>query len=124
MSLSDKDKQIWQSYVKDVTPLHHDLVKPDVVPRIKKQPEDVCRVNGLMDLHGLTLQQAHVSVHEQLNAHHNTLRYMTVVTGKSGQMSKEFPHWLENHAHVHRLESLNDGGAFRIWFKKTRHKQK
>lgn len=124
MPISDKDRELWRMVMQDVTPLHHDVVTPEptCVSSIKAQP---CPdAHHTWDLHGMTLQDAHAKVQSEIAHARHTFKYMTFITGKSGQMQKEFSHWLSQQAHVHRCEPLNGGGAYRIWFKKTRHKQK
>jgi DNA-nicking Smr family endonuclease len=124
MPISDKDRELWRMVMQDVKPLQHDVVTPEptCVPRINTQPHTT--PSHTWDLHGMTLQDAHALVQSEISQSQHTFKYMTFITGKSGQMQKEFSNWLSQHAHVHRCEPLNGGGAYRIWFKKTRHKQK
>jgi hypothetical protein len=120
--LSQQDQLIWDHYKQDVKPILHDKVPSASHFPVKVRP--VRNVNHTWDLHGMTLMDAHATVNREIDESRNSFKYMTFITGKSGQMQKEFPDWLRHHPHVHRCEPLNDGGAFRIWFKKTRHKHK
>lgn len=49
-----------------------------------------------------------------------TRKGITVVTGKSGPICREFPLWMEGHPSVRDVEELNGGGAFRVRFKKAK----
>lgn len=71
-----------------------------------------------LDLHGLTVQEAHNSVFafiEQARA--LKLKTVTVITGKSGVIRKEFPVWMANNEHVRMAHEMNGGGAFEIILK-------
>lgn len=123
MSLTDKDKQIWQAYTKGVTPLGK---PPQIAPVQTAAPVRVAthRVAPFMDLHGETLQSAWQSVRHHVEHLKHEVKHMTVVTGKSGQIRQEFPSWLVTMPGVQKVESINGGGAFRVHFKKTRHNKK
>ena len=122
MPISDKDREIWRMAMQDVKPIQHDKVPSTSHAPVQVHP--VRNVNHTWDLHGMTLMDAHAKVNREIDESRQSFKYMTFITGKSGQMQKEFAHWLATNSHVHRCEPLNDGGAFRIWFKKTRHKHK
>jgi DNA-nicking Smr family endonuclease len=49
-----------------------------------------------IDLHGFTVQEAYEYVFENLEFYESDgLKEVEVVTGKSGQIRKEFPNWLD-----------------------------
>lgn len=122
MPISDKDREIWRKAMQGVQPIQHDQVPRTSQSCVQIHP--VSNVNHTWDLHGMTLMDAHEKVNREIDQSRESFKYMTFITGKSGQMQKEFAHWLTTNSHVSRCEPLNDGGAFRIWFKKDRHKHK
>lgn len=121
MSLSDKDRELWRMAMKDVKPFYHDHVAPVSLPVFAAKLPPPQR--HTWDLHGMTVRQAHELTLQQINQLQHTYRFATFITGKSGQMNQEFRHWLEGNPHVRNIEVSNDGGAYRVWFKKTRHKR-
>ncbi len=75
----------------------------------------------VLDLHNLTLQEAHAAVASFLYASHTAgRREVTVITGKSGQIAREFPIWANLNPLVRRCDPLNGGGAFIVKFKKPK----
>lgn len=108
--------------MQDVKPITHDKVPSTSHAPVQVHP--VRNVNHTWDLHGMTLMDAHAKVNREIDESRQLFKYMTFITGKSGRMREEFAHWLAQNAHVSRCEPTHDGGAFRIWFKKTRHKHK
>jgi dsDNA-specific endonuclease/ATPase MutS2 len=124
MSVSEADRKLWQAYVSDVTPLSHVHVTPTPAPVPRITPSVTQHVSPILDLHGMTLQDAHALVQSEISQSQHTFKYMTFITGKSGQMQKEFPDWLRHHPHVSRVDETNTGGAYKVWFKRTRHKHK
>lgn len=120
--LSQQDQLIWDQYKQDVKPIMHDKVPSTSHAPVKVQT--VRNVNHTWDLHGMTLTDAHGKVHDEIGRFKSSFKYMTFITGKSGQMQKEFPDWLRHHPHVSRVDETNMGGAYKVWFKRTRHKHK
>lgn len=72
-----------------------------------------------VDLHGLTVADAHRRVDEviAMAAHHHE-EHVTIVTGRSGIIRREFEHWVAGKAGVAGIEELNGGGAFRLRLRK------
>lgn len=85
-------------------------------PRFYEAPVASC-----IDLHGITVDEAYHRTMEYLNesAPAAGLREVTVITGKSGVIRKEFPYWLERCSNIIVWQQQNDGGAFSIRLKKT-----
>jgi DNA-nicking Smr family endonuclease len=121
MPLSDKDREIWRMAMQGVKPITHDQVHQTSLITFKSKPTP--ELSHTWDLHGMTLMDAHAKVNRVIDGSHDSFKYMTFITGKSGQMQKEFPDWLRTHPHVHRVDVTTDGGAYKVWFKKTRHKK-
>lgn len=108
--------------MQDVTPLSHG-VEPDPLRPLPRCPGSLTP-RHTWDLHGMTVSQAHELTLNQIHQLHSKYKYVTFITGKSGQMNQEFRHWLDRHPQVRNIEVSNDGGAYRVWFKKARQKKK
>jgi DNA-nicking Smr family endonuclease len=69
-----------------------------------------------IDLHGFTIQHAFVFCHEELK-YHKSMGHKSaeVITGKSGQIRKEFPIWLETWGMTGTVAS--HGGSFTVYLK-------
>jgi DNA-nicking Smr family endonuclease len=121
MSLSDKDREIWRMAMRDVKPLPQ-TTPPELISKIPSA-KPPARDSHIWDLHGMTINQAHELTLNQVQQHSGQRRSVTFITGKSGQMNREFPQWLDLHPGVRRIDSLNGGGAYRVWFKKIKNKK-
>jgi DNA-nicking Smr family endonuclease len=64
-----------------------------------------------LDLHGFTVQEAYQVARRFLNDREGTV---TVITGRSGEICKEFPTWAALHPNVRTCSQMNGGGAFLI----------
>lgn len=104
------DPELWDVYVKNVTPLGQAGPSPPelAVERILQ--------GSRLDLHGLSVEDAYSATMDFLNGATGSV---TVVTGQSGPIRREFPQWIERIKHA-RIEELNGGGAFRIHFRRKR----
>ena len=122
MPISDKDREIWRMAMRDVKPLSCEQLPQTTL--ITSMPKKPVTVRHTWDLHGMTLSQAHQFTLRQVNEQKNSHKWMMFITGKSGQMNQEFKHWLARNPHVTKVDITNDGGAYKVWFKKTRQKQK
>jgi dsDNA-specific endonuclease/ATPase MutS2 len=78
---------------------------------------------SIIDLHGLTTQQAFERAGAFIaQAYDAGLGSVVVVTGKSGAICREFPHWMENHPRARRCTPENGGGAYRVLLAKAPRK--
>jgi DNA-nicking Smr family endonuclease len=75
-------------------------------PVIPRQPTT-------LDLHGLTLTEAHRASLDFIDAS-GPHRKLTIITGKSGQIKAEFERWMEGIPKVHSVKANCDGGAFTV----------
>jgi DNA-nicking Smr family endonuclease len=109
------DQRLWEAVTADVKPLSR---LPALTPPAKRQcpPEPRLRAPGRhLDLHGYTVAEAY----DRLRAHlEQTERRLTVVTGRSGVIRREFAAWLERDHRILQIEELNGGGAFRLHLRK------
>lgn len=71
-----------------------------------------------LDLHGLTVQDAYDRTRAFLS--HSSASVVTVITGRSGIIRAEFPHWLDGFPEVASFGEQNGGGAFRIVLRKKK----
>lgn len=106
------DDELWNRYVENVTPLGD--------PKPSRPEIAVVRViaSREIDLHGLSMAEAHSFTMDFLEGASGSV---TVVTGISGAIRREFPQWFDHLPHI-RLEELNGGGAYRIHIRRKRKK--
>jgi len=72
-----------------------------------------------IDLHGLTLNDAHSLVAEMIEeCYYNKEKTIQFITGRSGEIHREFPMWIENNSKVRIFE--NQGGAFNVTLRKKK----
>jgi len=119
--MTDKDRDLWLAAMRDVTPLagRGRVVPPP--PRAIPRPNPPSPPSGVLDAHGLTVQQAHDATHRLLDhAHRAGRKSVVVVTGRSGAIRREFPGWLDGNPAIGRIEELNGGGAYRLHLKRPR----
>lgn len=109
----EADERLWQAYVADVTPING-----PIIPSRRTMPLRGLRqaLQPSLDLHGMTLQEAHKAVCGFLEAATGQYRSVVVVTGSSGAIRREFLHWCAGMCQVRRVETMNGGGAFRLHF--------
>lgn len=108
--LSEQDRKDWELYIQKV------FKSPEaVLPRIEKEIDLAKR----LDLHGMTVHQAYhrfknfVSEHAEIGTSD-----VVVITGKSGQISREFTSWCRKIAFIKKWEPVVDSrggiGSYRI----------
>ena len=73
-----------------------------------------------LDLHGLTIAEAHKVTLAFIEEANRTHKAVTVITGLSGKIRREFPQWLETLPSIRAIEEMNGGGAFKIRFRKKK----
>ena len=72
-----------------------------------------------LDLHGLTLEEAFDEFTDFIyEAYKNNFSKVEIVTGKSGQIRKEFPYWSENSHQIRSIEVSWHGGSFIVKLQK------
>lgn len=68
-----------------------------------------------LDLHGYTVQGAYEATRSFIEqARYDRLRRVTVITGRSGQIRREFPHWMRTNSDVARFIETRGGGGFHM----------
>jgi len=104
-----KDIDIWLEYTKEITP----IADCDRLHLLCPEPSLTLSHIGhhsYLDLHGLSVQAAYKKTLEFIDrANQNGLKKVTIITGKSGAIRKEFPEWLSRY-HVTDI----NGGSFSV----------
>lgn len=104
-----KDMHLWEIVKRRFAPLG----QPSTGTRYQGGFAVACP--EMIDLHGLTVQEAHERVrHYLIQATYGRLKRVTVITGRSGQIRQEFPTWAKLHPDVRSIRELNGGGAFEV----------
>ena len=112
--MSDNEA-LWRAYIKSVTPLGKRKVAtaPLLTPRMIAPS-----LGHTLDLHGRSLTEAHAQTVELLSSGCYHYRYVTIITGLSGAIRQEFLRWIDGYPKVQRIEAINGGGGFRVYFRK------
>ena len=72
-----------------------------------------------LDLHDLTLEEAYEEFRDFIfEAYTDNISKVEVITGKSGQIRKEFPYWSENSHQIRSCEISWHGGSFTVKIEK------
>jgi dsDNA-specific endonuclease/ATPase MutS2 len=104
-----RDAHLWDIVKKRCTPLGEPL-PTDSMGRLYLSLE-----RDSLDLHHLTVQQAHDRSAEFIDCAHDAGKgSIEIITGRSGDIRREFETWAQLHPRVRSIEPLNGGGAFRI----------
>jgi hypothetical protein len=114
--MTPEDRKLWKLVTDGISPLvFTSTVSPPVArPRPLMPPRG--RFRPTLDLHGLTLAQAHNETRQfiyEAKVFYG-LKYVRVITGLSGSIRREFPLWVAMLPQVRTIEPLNGGGAFKI----------
>ncbi len=105
--MTEDDKRVWESFIRNIH---------KYVPMISFVP--VKNNDDCLDLHGLTLTQAHQKTMTFVrDAKLRGLKDVVIITGLSGKIKKEFPFWIENSPYIKRTEIRSGGGAYKIFLK-------
>lgn len=114
--LNSTDQSTWDTYVRKY--LHSNSRK-------SPQSDVICKTSHMsywLDLHGLTIHQAFV-VFKDFLYQHSLLKTkkVKVITGKGGQIHKEFPLWCQDIKYISAVcpvyDSQNQYGSYEIWLK-------
>ena len=73
-----------------------------------------------MDLHGLTLDEAYNRVKDAFaDCYSKGIRKLKVITGRSGEICRQFPIWAELDTNVKSVTLNRDGGSYSIRIKEN-----
>ena len=107
--------RLWQLYVGDVQ-RRQPITLPAQQTPSSRPPE--ARTGSQLDLHGLTAQVAYAAFQAFVDGSVGRYKSVTVVTGRSGLIRREFEPWIAAHPDIRRAEPLKGGGAFRVHLRK------
>lgn len=115
--ITQAELDVWLNHVKDVIPL-----KCNKLPCVTLQhagsvapPKSPLPV---LDLHGMTVQQAHEAAVAHVASHMGTFKWVTIITGKSGVIKSEAETWLASLPGVSSVSTARGDGALVVKFKK------
>jgi len=109
--VTDDERSLWYRI------FHHPFsINPKIIREVRQQKERAS-FNTTIDLHGLSLQSAFDKTFSHID-HAKKLKIteITVITGKSGDICREFPNWLTYRPDIKKISPLNGGGAYLISF--------
>ena len=111
--LSNDDIRVWTQYLSGNSPM-------SILPITRELPR--VKISSVLDLHGLTLQNAFNEFKNWINSHQLAgTKTVKVVTGQSGKIKQEFPIWCSNIPFIKHcdpiLNSIGTYGSFKILMK-------
>lgn len=111
--LNSSDQETWNIWVDHFFKKNNPLP----IPKIYKTT-----LKTVLDLHGMTLQQAFCAVNQFILNHSITgSKKITIITGKSGPILKEFPSWISQNNYVRSINPVvdkkNQIGSFQVILK-------
>ena len=129
--ISDEDITLWESIKKTLKPLFLNRSQEPVPfpKRLSVHAAPPRELLSVLDLHGLTLDQAYQTFRQFITLHVRAKsKNITVVTGKGsktkeGLIHREIINWLDTpffRDKVHSYDWLNGGGALKIRLKKEK----
>jgi DNA-nicking Smr family endonuclease len=116
LKLKLADQQVWDSYIQTFFKCTSRAQPLQPSSRTKHT------LAYTLDLHGLDLQQAYISLKNFLLSHHdNGSKKVKVITGKGGRIRIELPFWCEQYKFIRKmcpcLDSQNQYGSYDIYFR-------
>lgn len=116
--LSEQDQKEWNYYIDRL----FNSPPSEYIP-LKEQ----IGLKTRLDLHGMTLSEAHGAVNNFVSDHAEAAtESVVVITGKSGQINYEFQEWCKQLKSIRNVEPIVDSrgqiGSYRIWIKKPKTK--
>lgn len=132
MSVTKEDLETWESFIQSVSPLkkepHHSL---EPIKRLRIKPRPVRIIQHIVDLHGLTLQEAYDCVLKFVTVHFLMgSKNISIITGKGlysdGKIKNEIEYWFDTPVFKDKIRSyswINAGGTVRIDLKKIKEKK-
>jgi DNA-nicking Smr family endonuclease len=72
-----------------------------------------------LDLHGYTIAAAFLAVNAFIErGHADGFKFLTIITGRSGVIAKEFPEWMSRNGLVKQSQLQNNRGSYRVFLSK------
>lgn len=134
MTVTKEDLAEWEALIQSVQPLNQnksDKKAPDLIKKLRIKPRPERIIQNIVDLHGLTLQEAYTCVLKFVTLHFymNTNR-ISIITGKGlnddGKIKKEIELWLDTPVFKEKIRTytwINSGGTIRLDLKKKKEKK-
>lgn len=110
----------WENFCRGVEPLQK---KETIVYQIRKRviPKKRYYIDKKLDLHNKTIQEAYDEVDDYLDrAKEQSVKNVTIITGKSGPIKEEFPKWMERNNKVRENNLLKNQGSYSVKMKKDK----
>ena len=85
------------------------------------KPSNVTHYPTILDLHGYSVNDAYFKTNNFIyeNYIRNT-KNITIITGKSGQIHKEFKVWISGNRYVKNINVCGNGGAYNLNIKRNK----
>lgn len=115
--LTQEEEDLWSRVMSGAETISCPTATPET-PRRKIVIRDHS-FQKTIDLHGLYLNDAYKKTREYFDrAYENGEKTVTVITGRSGNILEEFPHWANSHSKVRRIELKPNKGSWKVWLEK------
>ncbi len=126
MAYKIADEQLWDDLKAGILN-EKNTPKRDIPKRLRVVRTQTEELSALLDLHGLTVQQAFVKTIQFLSRHYRAItKEVLIITGRGttgqGLIKQEFSGWLNNsdtQKYVRTSSWQNRGGAIKITLKKN-----
>ena len=112
--MTSDDWHIWERITASVRRRGSQTISRAPALHVRVQP---AKPSSILDLHGMTLAQAHRAF--QMFAAEAARNYKTaiVITGRSGQIRREFPAWASLHPRIRSSSMMPNQGSFKVTMK-------
>lgn len=75
-------------------------------------------LTSVFDCHHKSIQEAYVDLKDFIERHYeNSSKFITVITGKSGDINREFKTWMEKNKFVRYISQNDNGGSWKVFIK-------
>lgn len=127
------DLSLWENIKRTLRPLKKNRATVPVPfpKRLKVHAAPARELMSVLDLHGLTVEEAYHTVCRFITLHvRENTKYITLITGKGtkdkeGRIHQEITGWLETpffKEKINQVRWLNGGGALEIMLKRKKKK--
>jgi len=123
-----QDAALWDELKGSVQPLDCGVAEQDLPPRLRVRRAPPKPLAYCLDLHRMTLQEAHVATLQFILKHYKRgSKHIQIITGKGiegkGAIRSEFAGWLDTRSfkeYIREWKWTNDEGAADLWLKKNK----
>lgn len=90
-------------------------------PKLPYKPYGLKIITTTLDLHGETVNSAYIMCMDFIeNSVKNNIKSVTIITGRSGQIKKEFKMWISMNKYVNMYKQLPNEGSYKLWLIHTK----